>query len=686
MPHCPITLRSPLALTLAAAVGAALLTPLAGAASPAPVCVRSPSGALELCTYAQGGHAYYRLQRDGVPLLAPSELGLVFAGEQATPVRAGRVVQRGSHDEHWQQPWGEERVIRDHHNELRVNFSSTRKERSFDVVFHLFDDGLGWRYEYRQIPAGAAVAISDERTEFNFADRYQAWWFEAHHPANLEAVYQHADLEAVRSAELPFTIERPGTLMSIHQAALVDFASMYLQGRGKGRFKAALYPWADGIAVRKTGPFTTPWRTVLVGSTPAQLADSRITLNLNEPSKIADTSWIKPMKYAGVWWEIHLGKGTWKSGPEHAANTANVKRYMDFAQRSGLGGVLVEGWNEGWDGDWGKGVEFRFDRPYPDFDTGEITRYGKSLGVELIGHHETGGATENYASQLERGMDYYRDFGVAAVKTGYVANGGHYPRTAANGTTVYEWYAGQYMVNFHARVNAAAAARHISVVAHEPVMDTGLRRTWPNMLSREGARGQEYNAWGKPTNAPEHVTILPFTRMLAGPMDFTPGIFDLEFGKTVVDQRVQSTLANQLALYVVLYSPVQMVPDLPENYAKYPDAFQFIRDVPVDWERSRTLDSVIGDYAIVARQQRGAPDWYLGAVNDENARSVTVALDFLEAGKRYEATIYRDASDADYRSKPQAYEIVRQQVAAGDKLTLAMAAGGGCAIRFRALD
>jgi alpha-glucosidase len=675
-----------LACALTAATGAADAVQTQSTAAPSRACVQSPSRTLELCTFVKSGRAWYQLKKGDQVLLQDSELGLAFAGERRARIAGLGAVERNSVDTEWEQPWGEQRLIRDRHNELRVGFGADTAARGFDVVFRLFDDGLGLRYDYRHIAPEAAVAISDEYTSFHFADRYQAWWFEARDKVNLEALYRHGDLGQVKSAETPFTVQGKRNYLSIHQAALVDFAAMFLERRGPGLYKAALYPWSDGVAVRKRGPFTTPWRTVLVGATPGELADSRLELNLNEPSKIADTSWIKPMKYVGVWWEIHLGKGTWRTGPEHAANTDNVKRYIDFAAGNGFGGVLVEGWNKGWDGDWGKGTEFRFAEPTPDFDIGAITAYGATKGVELVGHHETGGATENYGAQLDQAMAFYHGYGVHSVKTGYVAAAGRYPRTGADGSTQHEWYGGQYMVNFHQRVNAAAAAEKISVIAHEPVMDTGLRRTWPNMLSREGARGQEWNAWGKPTNPPEHVTILPFTRMLAGPMDYTPGIFDVSFGKKKVTQRVQSTLANQLALYVVLYSPVQMAADLPENYNKHADAFQFIKDVPVDWERSRTLQSVIGDYAIVARQQRGGRDWYLGAVNDENARAVKVALDFLDPAHRYEATIYRDAAGADYRSNPVAYEIERRTVGAAEHIELRLAPGGGTAIRFRALD
>ncbi len=674
-----------LALAGAVALHGAPATAAASTAASGRACVLSPNKVLELCTFARDGRAWYLLKKDGAVLLKDSELGLGFAGEARARVSLG-AVQRRANDTQWEQPWGEQRLIRDHHNELRASFDATARARGFDVVFRLFDDGVGLRYEYRRVAPGAAVAIADEYTSFNLGEGYQAWWFEANDKANLEGKYLSGAAARVKTAETPFTLQGERGFVAIHQAALVDYASMYLEQRAPGHFKTSLYKWSDGVAVKKRGPFTTPWRTLLVGATPGALADARIELNLNEPSKIKDTSWIRPMKYVGVWWEIHLGKGTWSTGPQHAANTANVKRYMDFAARNGFKGVLVEGWNKGWDGDWGKGVEFRFAEPTPDFDIAAITSYGATKGVELIGHHETGGATENYGAQLDEGMGFYRRHGVNAVKTGYVADAGHYPRTGEDGKLRHESYGGQYMVNFHQRVNDVAAGQRISVVAHEPVIDTGLRRTWPNMLSREGARGQEWNAWGKPTNPPEHVTILPFTRMLAGPMDYTPGIFDLTFGKQKVEERVQATLANQLALYVVLYSPVQMAADLPENYEKHPDAFQFIKDVPVDWERSRTLDSVIGDYVIVARQERGGRDWYLGAVNDENARVVNIALDFLEPGKRYEATIYRDGKDADYRSNPHAYEIVRQAAGAADRIDLRLAAGGGAAIRLRALD
>jgi alpha-glucosidase len=383
---------------------------------------------------------------------------------------------------------------------------------------------------------------------------------------------------------------------------------------------------------------------------------------------------------------MHLNRTTWASGAKHGATNANVKHYIDFAAKNGFGGVLVEGWNRGWDGDWiANGKHFSFTESYPDFDLPQLSAYARERGVRLIGHNETAGAVENYERQLDAAMALYAANGVGVVKTGYVKPNGSIERTLADGTAGHEWFAGQYRVNHETRVAEVAAKHQISIDAHEPVKDTGLRRTWPNMLSREGARGQEFNAWGRPTNPPEHLTILPFTRMLAGPMDFTPGIFDITFGKTDVNERVQSTLATQLALYVLVYSPVQMAADLPENYEKRPDAFQFIRDVPTDWETSRTLQGEIGDYVVIARQQRGKADWYLGATTDETARALTIPLDFLERGRNYEAQIYRDAPDADYLRNPTALVIEKRRVTSKDRIDAALAPGGGLAVRFRAL-
>jgi len=648
-------------------------------------CAQSPAKTIEVCVAVEGGRATYAVTRAGKPVLAESQLGLTFAGELPARYTSLSDPRRSASDTSWEQPWGEQRVIRDHHSELTVTLGGdTPLNRRVLVTFRIFDDGVGFRYAYPDVPAGQAVGIVGDRTEFRTIGANQAWWYQGLGQERDEYLYSQTDARRITIAETPLTMKRDdGLYLSIHEAALVDFPSMLLAGDGAGTLTARLMPWQDGTLAKKTGAFVTPWRTVLIGDTPGALADSRIELNLNEPNKLGDVSWFKPGKYVGVWWEMHLNHTSWSSGYRHGATTANVERYMDFAARHGFGGVLVEGWNQGWDGDWTtQGDKFSFTKTYPDFDIRAITDYGRRRGVELIGHNETGGAVPNYEAQLEDAMRFYQRYGVHAVKTGYV----HHSGDILDQQGGLQWFAGQYMVRHNLHVAQVAAAHRIAIDAHEPVKDTGLRRTYPNMISREGARGQEYNAWGNPTNPPEHLTILPFTRMLSGPMDFTPGIFDIPRGGIELTRRVQSTLATQLAEYVVLYSPVQMAADLPENYEAHPDAFQFIKDVPTDWETTRTLQSEIGDYVVVARQPRHGRDWFLGAITDENARTLAQPLTFLAPGKRYEAQIYADGPGADYRTNPMAYVISRRTVTSTDVLPIALAPGGGLAVRFRALD
>ena len=652
------------------------------------ICVDSPRSVLTVCVGADPLGPFYEVFRGGHAVIAHARLGLVLEGFGNTPASRVTNERRKSVDLRWEQPWGEQRVIHDRHNELTVSLTGpdTASTEPYDLTVRVFDDGFGFRYEFNKVAAGRAVAIIDELTEFRLAADFDAWWYPARQPDRDEYLYKRAKLYEVNLAETPLTLQAPGLYLSIHEAALVDYASMNLRRTAERTLKADLMPWSDGVLVRKQGPFNTPWRMVLVGETPMTLADSRIELNLNEPNKLGDTSWIRFGKYIGIWWEMHLNQSTWGSGDKHGATTANTQRYIDFAASNGFGGVLVEGWNHGWDGDWiANGKHFSFTEPYPDFDLPGLSAYARERNVRLIGHHETAGAIENYERQLEDAMALYSKNGVAVVKTGYVKPSGSIERTLEDGGVGHEWFAGQYRVRHEVKVAEAAAKHHIAINAHEPVKDTGLRRTWPNMLSREGARGQEFNAWGRPTNPPEHLTILPFTRLLAGPMDFTPGIFDITFGKTDVNERVQSTLATQLALYVLIHSPVHMAADLPANYEKRPDAFQFIRDVPTDWETSRTLQGEIGDYVVIARQQRGAADWYLGATTDENGRTLNIPLDFLAPGRRYEAHIYRDGPDASYLTNPIALVIEKRRVTAKDSLEAALAPGGGLAVRFRAL-
>jgi alpha-glucosidase len=463
---------------------------------------------------------------------------------------------------------------------------------------------------------------------------------------------------------------------------------MVLDGKGTTTLKADLVPWSDGVKVRADLPHRSPWRTIQVGDNSGELITSYLILNLNEPSKVADTSWIKPGKYVGIWWEMHLNKSTWGSGEKHGATTANTKRYIDFAADNGFDGVLVEGWNKGWDGDWTKhGDGFNFTEPYPDFDLTELSRYAESKGVHLIGHHVTGGAIPNYERQLSDAFTLDESLNINAVKTGYVNWSQGLERIDDAGKKVGEWHYGQYMVRHHQHVIDEAAKHKVMLDVHEPVKPTGLRRTYPNLMTGEGARGQEYNAWsGDGGNPPEHETILPFTRLLAGPMDFTPGIFDVTYEELRPNNRVNTTLAKQLALYVVLYSPLQMAADLPENYLAHPDAFQFIRDVPADWDDTRVLHARIGDYVTIVRKERGGEDWYLGSVTDEVGRTLEAPLSFLDRNQKYIAQIYRDADDADWKTNPTAYKIEEREVDANTVLPLRLAPGGGIAIRFKPAD
>ncbi|WP_346836798.1 glycoside hydrolase family 97 protein [Microbulbifer sp. SAOS-129_SWC] len=672
---------------------AALLVFGAGASAQAETLkASSPNGELQLQVSDDGGAAHYSVQFRGHTVVTPSQLGMVF--KTGKPFEDGLVIagsHRDSADGTWEQPWGERRVVRDNHRELSVDFARADGSAGrFTVRFRLFDDGLGFRYEVPKQAGRERAEITDELTEFRIADSGEstAWWIPARGWNRYEYPYRTTPLHTVDRAQTPFTFELPtGTHVSIHEAALVDYASMTLDQRRPGVFKAALVPWSDGTLVKTAAPFKTPWRTLQISADAVGLLNSDLILNLNEPNKLGDVSWVKPGKYVGIWWAMHLGEKTWGSGPKHGATTAETERYMDFAANNGFDGVLVEGWNKGWDGDWfHNGDVFSFTQAYPDFDLQAVTDYGRKKGVRLIGHHETAGSVTNYDRQMDAAYDLYQKMGVTQVKTGYVADGGTIKRIDENGIARHEWHDGQFMVGEYLRSVTEAAKRHISIDTHEPIKDTGLRRTYPNWLSREGARGQEYNAWGSPPNPPEHTAMLPFTRMLSGPMDFTPGIFDLGFNGLDGENRPQTTLAKQLALYVVLYSPIQMAADLPKNYAARPDAFQFIRDVPTDWEQSRAIAGEVGDYVAFARQQRGADDWYLGALTDENARTLDLPLDFLAKGKRYEAQIYRDGAEADWKTNPYAMVIEKKTVDRGDSLKVRLAPSGGIAVRFRALN
>ncbi|TMO45006.1 glycoside hydrolase family 97 protein [Pseudoalteromonas ruthenica] len=669
-----------------------LASPLALAKT---VDVSSPDGKITL-TLSDEGAPHYHVSYAGKAVINPSKLGFYFA--HAAPLSDDLTIshsERHSADTTWQQPWGEQRLIRDNHNELAVTFSDPEAaEQSYTVRVKVFNDGLGFRYELtgKERPD---YRITDELTEFALAGQdNEALWIPARGWNRYEYVYNRTNIAEAAHVHTPFTIKmQNGVHLSIHEAALVDYAGMTLNQRRPGTFKADLTPWSDGITVKTKNGFTTPWRTIQIADKATGLLNSHLILNLNEPNKLGDVSWVKPGKYVGIWWGMHINENTWGSGDKHGATTENTRKYMDFASEYGFDGVLVEGWNKGWDGDWFyNGDLFSFTESYDDFDIEAIAKYGEKRGVKLIGHHETSGNVSNYRQQMDAAFALYQRHGVSQIKTGYVADGGNIKRLDEQGIARYEWHDGQFMVNEYLHNIKLAAKYQLSINTHEPIKATGLRRTYPNWITREGARGQEFNAWGTPPNPPAHTPMLAYTRMLAGPMDFTPGIFDMGFNGLGADtNRPQTTLAKQLALYVVLYSPIQMAADLPRNYLAKPAAFQFIQDVPTDWEKSQAIAGEMGEYVVFARKERqrdnySGKDWYLGAITDEQARDITIKLDFLDPGKRFEAQIYADGEDAEWVNNPYSMDIHTENVSSQDSLTLRLAPSGGTAIRFKALD
>ena len=651
-----------------------------------PLRVSSPDGRNEIAVEVRDGALTYSVRRNGLLVLLPSKLGFDFKGAPTLRDSVAIVDSvRRSYDTTWTQPWGEVARVRDRHNELRVSVAEQKApRRRFAVVFRAFDDGVAFRYELGDTTGSRDFEIMEELTEFTLADDARAWWIPSNRPEpdRQEILFSSGRVSRLDSVHTPLTMQmNGGTHAVIHEANLVDYAGMYLARTGPRTLRSTLARWADGVAVRGRTPFVTPWRTIQLADRVEDLVPSVLTLKLNPPSRIADTRWITPMKYNGIWWSLHINVETWGSGPKHGATTANAKRYLDFAAANGLGGTLVEGWNPGWEHDWfGSGVaKFVFTRAYPDFDLADVAGYARQKGLTLIGHHETANDIDPYERELDSAMALYQRVGVRAVKTGYVGDlteHGHAHQS-------------QFVVRHHRRVIEVAARHNISLIVHEPIKDTGERRTWPNMLSREGARGQEFNAWGaEGGNPPEHETILFFTRMLSGPMDFTPGIFDIEIKRPTgtprrpEEPRPRTTLAKQLALYVVLYSPVQMAADLPENYQGQP-AFKFIRDVAVDWDTTRVLQGRIGDYVIVARKAKGRDEWFVGAISDEEGRTFDVPLRFLTAGRRYVAEVYADGPNAHWRDAPLPVTISSRPVTSATRLRMVLAPGGGQAIRIR---
>ena len=636
------------------------------------VSVTSPDGAIKVSVGVASEKPYYQVTYGSKDLVLPSHLGFVLNDGQL----GERVEMKGSKtastDETWTQLWGEDETVVNRYNELTVNFKErTGQKRMMTVVFRVFDDGLGFRYILPGTKPGAEYQIMDELTEITLAHDAKAWSIPSNRTEYFEGIYEADLLSRKDTVCTPLTIEYEDSLvLALHEAALVDYASINLTPRtgnnGSVRLLTALTPWQNGVKVYCQDETRTPWRTIIIGKRPGDLMTSRLMLNLNEPCQWEDTSWIEPGRYLGIWWSIHKKQNTWEMGPTHGATTENVKRYIDFAARHGFSGVLAEGWNPG----WGEGEQISYLKSYPDFDIEEVCSYALSKGVRFIGHTETWGNTRLLEEQMDEAFAWFSKLGIRAVKTGYV---GHY----FDGK---ELAKSQYGIRHYRKVIETAAKHHIMIDNHEPAMPTGLQRTLPNLMTQEGVRGQEYNAWDvKGGNPPAHTVTLPFTRCLAGPTDFTPAIFN--FSEVVKGTHPHSTLAKQLGEFVVIYSPLQMAADAIENYEGQP-ALTFIESCPTTWSKTLVPHGEIGKYVTVARKERGGDNWWVGSITNEEARTLELRLDFLDEGATYRAVIYEDGPTADFERNPYEMTIRQQEVTCQSTLTLRLARSGGAGIRI----
>ncbi|WP_348823937.1 glycoside hydrolase family 97 protein [Flavobacterium aestuarii] len=665
----------------------------------------------------------FSLQNDGTPsysltyksktVIKPSKLGLELKNDKKSLLNDFTLIdsKTTSFDETWKPVWGEVATIRNQYNELAVTLNQKETDRQIIIRFRLFNDGLGFRYEFPTQKNLVYFVIKEERTQFAMTGDHTAFWIPGDYDTQ-EYDYTTSKLSEIRgltekakTANLSQTSFSPtgvqtslmlksndGLYINLHEAALINYSCMHLNLDDKNMiFESWLTPDEKGVKGYIQAPSHSPWRTIIASDDARDILSSKMTLNLNDPSKIEDTSWIKPVKYVGVWWEMITGKSSWsytdefpavqlgvtdfsKSKPNatHGANNANVKKYIDFAATNGFDAVLVEGWNQGWEDWFGHYKDYVFDfvTPYPDFDVKELHEYAKSKGVKIIMHHETSGSVRNYERHMDKAYQFMKDNGYDAVKSGYVGD------IISNGNNHYN----QFMINHYQYAIEKAADYKIMLNAHEAVRPTGICRTYPNLIGNEAARGTEYQAFGG--SKPNHVTLLPFTRLIGGPMDYTPGIFEMDISKINPNNKshVNSTIANQLALYVTLYSPLQMAADLPENYNKFSDAFQFIKDVAIDWSESNYLEAEPGQYITVARKAKGTNNWFIGNVNGYEPRTSNINFSFLEKGKKYIATIYADGKDADYKTNPQAYTVRKIEVTNKSKLSQLSTAGGGYAI------
>lgn len=678
--------------------------------------LQSPNRQLQATFSLDNGIPTYQLVYKGKQVIKPSKMGLeLFNDTDLIHNFSVTNTETSTFDETWQPVWGEEKEIRNHYNELAVTLLQKDTERKMVIRFRLFDDGLGFRYEFPEQANLTHFVVKEERTQFAMTGDHTAFWIPGDYDTQ-EYDYTTSRLSEIRGlmkqAITPNVSQTPfsdtgvqtalmmktddGLYINLHEAALVEYSCMHLNLNDTTFvFESHLTPDAQGRKGYLQAPCVSPWRTIIVSDDARDILLSRITLNLNEPCKLEDTSWIKPVKYIGVWWEMITGKSTWaycdlpgiklgitdytkvKPNGRHGANNENVKKHIDFAAEHGFDQVLVEGWNIGWEDWFGNSKDYVFDflTPYPDFDIDMLNDYAHSKGVKLMMHHETSSSVRNYERHMEKAYDLMNHYGYTAVKSGYVGN--ILPRG--------EHHYGQWLVNHYLYAVKQAAEHHIMVNAHEAVRPTGLCRTYPNLIGNESARGTEYQAFGG--SKPNHTTILPFTRLIGGPMDYTPGIFEMDIEKINPDNKshVNATLANQLALYVTMYSPLQMAADLPENYDRFPDAFQFIIDVAIDWDETKVLEAEPGEYITYARKAKGKNEWFVGCTNGYNGRESKIAFDFLEKGKKYEATIYSDTKASHYKTNPQAYQIRKMKVTDKSRLTQYCAPGGGYAIRIKEL-
>jgi hypothetical protein len=675
---------------------------------------QSPNGSFKMIfALEKDGTPTYQLFFKNKEIIKKSKLGLELQKDNTSLVNDFELVNevRNTFDETWKTVWGEESAIRNHYNELALTLKQNKTDRLILVRFRLFNDGLGFRYEFPQQKNLTYFVLKEERTEFAMTGDHTAFWIPGDYDTQ-EYDYTESKLSEIRklfrgavtgnASQKQFSDTgvqtslmlktAEGLYLNIHEAALINYSCMHLNlDDATLVFQSHLTPDAKGNKGHLQAPCVSPWRTIIASEDARDILASRMTLNLNEPCKIENTSWIKPVKYIGVWWEMITGKSSWsytdevpavqlgitdyakvKPNKTHAANTQHVKEYIDFAALHGFDAVLVEGWNEGWEDWFGKEKDYVFDflSPYPDFDVKGIHQYAQSKGIKMIMHHETSGATRNYERHLDRAYQFMKDNGYNAVKSGYVGNI----------LPLGEYHYSQSILNHYQYCIEKAVDYQIMVNAHEAVRPTGICRTYPNLIGNESARGTEFQAFGG--SKANHTTLLPFTRLIGGPMDYTPGIFEMDIAKLNPNNNshVNTTIGNQLGLYVIMYSPLQMAADLPEHYNRFLDAFQFIKDVPVEWTTSKYLEAEPGYYITTARKDKNSNNWFVGNSNGYQKRTSTITLDFLEKGKKYEATIYADAPNADYKTNPQAYKITKQKVTNTTKLQVFTAAGGGYAI------